>query len=121
MTWFETGFNPNFRPTRVLFQDLVRQSGSYGSDYNTYSDYDYIYMQIFSSSFDQDGTGEAMLASQLVLKAQSTTKDRRKCNNRTYYNEKQKQKQKTQKNNNNNRQEQRDLTILSPGKQGKNK
>ena len=35
MSWFETGFNPNFRPTRGLFQGLVRQCGSYGSDYNT--------------------------------------------------------------------------------------
>ena len=35
MSWFETGFYPNFRPTRGLFQGLVRQCGSYGSDYNT--------------------------------------------------------------------------------------
>ena len=33
MSWLETGFNPNFRPTRGLFQGLVRQCGSYGSDY----------------------------------------------------------------------------------------
>ena len=25
MSWFETGFYPNFRPTRGLFQGLVRQ------------------------------------------------------------------------------------------------
>ena len=24
MSWFETGVNPNFRPTRGLFQGLVR-------------------------------------------------------------------------------------------------
>ena len=36
MSWFETGFNPNFRPTKGLFQGLVRQCGSYGSDYDIY-------------------------------------------------------------------------------------
>ena len=36
MSWLETGFNPNFRPTRGLFQGLVRQCGSYGVDYNTH-------------------------------------------------------------------------------------
>ena len=36
MSWLETGFNPNFRPTRGLFQGLVRQCGSYGSDIYIY-------------------------------------------------------------------------------------
>ena len=26
MSWFETGFNPNFRPTRGLFQGLVTEA-----------------------------------------------------------------------------------------------
>ena len=41
MLWFETGFYPNVRPTRGLFQGLVRQCGSCGSDLNDW----YIYVE----------------------------------------------------------------------------
>ena len=41
MSWFETCFYSNVRPTRGLFQGLVRQCGSCGSDLNDW----YIYVE----------------------------------------------------------------------------